>query len=265
MALYNWDNCPLPTQEQINTFIDMVKGQLNNNLIGIYLHGSLSMNCFNPERSDIDLIVVIANQIEISKKKKIIEELILQSNNPHPIEVSFIVQEDLKEWKYPTPYDLHYSEYWRNAYIKELSNGQWALWNNKKDTDSDLAAHFAIIEQRGIILHGQPIPEIFLNVPKEDYTHSILLDFYDAIDGILQKPIYGILNSIRVYAYLIENQILSKEEAGKWALNKLPEQYKQLIGEALNFYENDNIVVFDQKKLLSFKEYINKEVSGFQR
>ena len=28
------------------------------NLTGVYLHGSLAMGCFNPDKSDIDLIIV---------------------------------------------------------------------------------------------------------------------------------------------------------------------------------------------------------------
>ena len=34
-----------------------------DNLVGIYLHGSAVMGCFNPEKSDIDLIVVVKNDI----------------------------------------------------------------------------------------------------------------------------------------------------------------------------------------------------------
>lgn len=123
MAFYSWDNSPSSTKEQINTFIKLVTERLSDNLIGVYLHGSLSMKCFNPEKSDIDLIIVTVKQMNITTKKKIIEELLVLSNNPHPIEVSFIIYDDLKEWKYPTPFDLHYSEAWRNLYKKNYQSG----------------------------------------------------------------------------------------------------------------------------------------------
>lgn len=37
-------------------------------LTGIYLHGSMAMGCFNPEKSDIDLIVVIEDNISDRQK-----------------------------------------------------------------------------------------------------------------------------------------------------------------------------------------------------
>lgn len=41
----------------ISTFVDSTKDILGENLVGVYLHGSLAMGCFNPQRSDIDLII----------------------------------------------------------------------------------------------------------------------------------------------------------------------------------------------------------------
>ncbi|OEF98815.1 hypothetical protein BHF71_10840 [Vulcanibacillus modesticaldus] len=263
MAFYNWDNSPSSTKQQINRFIKLVTEQLTGNLIGIYLHGSLTMKCFNPEKSDIDLIVVTTEQMDISTKKKIIEELLVLSNNPHPIEVSFIINDDLKEWKYPTPFDLHYSEDWRNKYKKELIFEKWKEWNNKKETDVDLAAHITIILQRGITLYGEAINTVFPDVPKEDYKDSILLDFKYALEGILQKPIYGILNSCRIYAYLTDYHIFSKQEAGMWAIEQLPGKYKELIKDTLEIYESDINVTLDQQLVLNFKEFIKKEVSKF--
>lgn len=113
MTFYNWENSNITIKKQINKFIDIITEQLGSNFIGIYLYGSLAMNCFNPKNSDIDIIVVTSKQIDLFSKKKIIEELLVLSNNPYPIEVSFIIFDDLKEWKYPTPFDLHYSEDWR--------------------------------------------------------------------------------------------------------------------------------------------------------
>ena len=43
----------------INEFTEQSRKILKENLTGIYLHGSSVMGCFNPEKSDIDLIVVV--------------------------------------------------------------------------------------------------------------------------------------------------------------------------------------------------------------
>ena len=49
----------IDTEELLNRFISESKRIIGDDLAGIYLHGSLAMGCFNPDRSDIDLIVVI--------------------------------------------------------------------------------------------------------------------------------------------------------------------------------------------------------------
>ncbi|MBP5186668.1 MAG: nucleotidyltransferase domain-containing protein, partial [Clostridiales bacterium] len=43
----------------LNTYVGRSRNILKDNLTGIYLHGSAVMGCFNPEKSDIDLIVVV--------------------------------------------------------------------------------------------------------------------------------------------------------------------------------------------------------------
>ncbi|MDF2804920.1 MAG: hypothetical protein K0S61_4825, partial [Anaerocolumna sp.] len=39
-------------KEILDAFVESYCNILKNNLIGIYLHGSLAMGCFNPESSD---------------------------------------------------------------------------------------------------------------------------------------------------------------------------------------------------------------------
>ena len=45
----------LDTQGVLDQAVDLFKEELGDNLVGIYLHGSLAMGRFNPDTSDIDL------------------------------------------------------------------------------------------------------------------------------------------------------------------------------------------------------------------
>ena len=58
----------LQTDSLIKGFVEQSKRILRDNLIGVYLHGSLVMGCFNPQKSDIDLIIVIDKPISDSIK-----------------------------------------------------------------------------------------------------------------------------------------------------------------------------------------------------
>ena len=155
----------------INSFVDKSKDILKNNLVGIYLHGSLTMGCFNPNRSDIDLIVVIDEPLS-DATKGIYMEMVVDHNarsTEKGIEMSIVLRKVCKPFIYPTPYELHFSSghldwYKENPheYIREM-NG----------TDKDLAAHFTIINKRGKCLYGAPIKEVFGEVSSEDYMDSI--------------------------------------------------------------------------------------------
>lgn len=53
----------LDTQGVLDQAVDLFKEELGDNLVGIYLHGSLAMGCFNPDTSDIDLLLVVADKL----------------------------------------------------------------------------------------------------------------------------------------------------------------------------------------------------------
>lgn len=48
---------------------------LKENLIGIYIHGSIAFDCFTWEKSDIDFIVVVQSPLELKDKVSLIQVL----------------------------------------------------------------------------------------------------------------------------------------------------------------------------------------------
>ena len=67
----------MPYQSILDEIIDKSKEILGKNLIGIYLHGSMAMGCFNPDKSDIDLIIVIKDDISDAQKLVLMEHIVL--------------------------------------------------------------------------------------------------------------------------------------------------------------------------------------------
>ena len=47
----------------LNELTSNAQSIFKESLVGVYLHGSAVMDCFNPAKSDIDLIIVVINQI----------------------------------------------------------------------------------------------------------------------------------------------------------------------------------------------------------
>ena len=242
----------------INSFVERSKDILGENLVGIYLHGSLAMGCFNPLRSDVDLIVVVNEPLSFSTKKAYMD-MVVEHNAKAPkkgIEMSVVLRKVCKPFVYPTPFELHFSAghldwYKENPeeYIREM-NG----------TDKDLAAHFTIINKRGRCLFGMPIKEVFSEVPESDYMDSIWYDIKHAKKEIKYFPMYLTLNLTRVLAYKEEGLVLSKKEGGEWAITNLPNEYHPLIMDAMRDYIESADVTYDKALAKKYAKYMIKRI-----
>lgn len=261
MTQYGWNDCPLAVKIQVQAFTDDLVDLLASNLIGVYVHGSLAMGCFNPRHSDLDLLVISRSHLALDTKRSLAELLLRRSRAPQPIEMSVLTHSDLIPWKYPTPFDFHYSETWRDQMQHDLASGNWRHWNDKIQTDPDLAAHITITKHRGISIYGPPIPNVFPDVPPDDYLTSIIEDVTGALDAIREDPVYAVLNTCRVWAFLQEGLICSKQEGGMWALTRAPETIRPVVATALQVYgDGYGRAHFDPGALSTFAAYMREHL-----
>ncbi|HWQ16092.1 MAG TPA: aminoglycoside adenylyltransferase domain-containing protein [Roseiflexaceae bacterium] len=238
MPQYSWDNCPADVCAQVHGLLVELRAILGANLAGTYLHGSLAMGCFHPARSDLDLLVVTGERITPEQRYAVAGALLRSSGAPAPIEISFLSRTQVSPWAHPTPFDLHYSEDWRVKTAEELASGAWRSWGNPEPRDYDLAAHCTVTLARGVTLSGPPPSALLPPVPREDYVDSIIRDVVWAGDRIAEDPVYLVLNTCRVLAYLREGLVLSKDEGGAWGLRALPEEDRPVVAAALAAYRD---------------------------
>ena len=77
----------------------------------------------------------------------------------------------------------------------------------------------------------------------------------------MDDPIYCILNMCRVYWFLLEDVISSKQEAGHWAIGILPDKLRALVSKASDIYSGSKAEEpFDDKELKRFAEYMDDKV-----
>jgi predicted nucleotidyltransferase len=225
-------HCSGKARKQIDTLLSGFRDLLGDNLTGVYLHGSLAMGCFNPDLSDIDLLIRVREPLDQSTGYRIVSLLLDLSGKPSPIELSVLSDADLFPWRYPTPYTLHFSEDWRQRF--EAGEDQPA-----ERLDPDLAAHITALHARGLALLGPPVSEVFPQVPEADYLDSILRDYEWALARLDQNPVYAVLNMARVLHYLTDGAIASKLEAGAWALDILPEGGHPVVLAAVRYCQGE--------------------------
>lgn len=247
-----------PYEVELNQFVEKTKEILSGNLTGIYLHGSLVLGCFNPNKSDIDLIVVVNNPLSEETKRRLMDAII-EMNSTAPkkgLEISFVIQSVCNPFVYPTPFELHFSPIHLGWYqsnpdeYTEKMNGE----------DKDLAAHFTVIYHHGKCLSGLPISEVFGPVPSECYMDSIWEDVKNAETDITNDPVYLTLNLARVLAYKKDSLVLSKKEGAIWALKNLPDKYQKLISLALADYEVEEPKAYVNEDLVDYARYMLDEI-----
>ncbi|WP_163859008.1 aminoglycoside adenylyltransferase domain-containing protein [Paenibacillus elgii] len=248
----------MPVTSALDTITDLFKEELNENLAGIYLHGSLAMGCFNPDKSDIDLLVVAKRKVTAETSRRIANKLLAIDDelpNKGGIELSVVLESILGQFVYPTPFEFHYSPLHRDKY---RTDGNYTCGGGE---DPDLAAHLTVAYHRGIALYGKPLREVMQPVDKRFYVESILHDAEDAPQGILETPEYYALNLCRVLYYLKEGVVSSKREGGEWGLQALPAEYGETVRLCLEQYGGRADRMKPDKRLLSdFAGYMLGEI-----
>ena len=242
----------------INEFVNRSKDILKENLVGIYLHGSSVMGCFNPEKSDIDLIIVVDDKMSDITKKAYMD-MVVKLNSYAPakgIEMSIVRKEVCDPFVYPTPFELHFSA----MHLKWYKDNPEDYILKMNGTDKDLAAHFTIIGKRGKCLFGLPIEDVFAVVPKADYLDSIWNDIVEAPEEITGNTMYLTLNLARVLAFAKDGLVLSKKEGGEWGLKNVPEEYHSLIEDALSEYGSSVVPQYDMELAVEYAEYMIQSI-----
>lgn len=231
---------------------------LGDNLLGIYVHGSIAFGCFNPEKSDIDFLAVVEEAPTLPQKREMIRCLTaLADHAPEKgIEMSVLLRRDCEHFAHPTPYEMHYSAAWHESYLADMDGTLARL----KGADADLAAHITVTRAVGIALKGPAPQEMFAPVPAEDYLDSIRGDVENAAEDVLRDPVYILLNLCRVLAYSRSGAVLSKAEGGEWGITRLPEKYRALLTGALRSYRTGEPMATNGDILQEFARYMLQQI-----
>lgn len=223
---------------------------LGTGLIGIYVHGSIALGCFEWRKSDIDFLVVVEKPLSQLQKEALIRVLLELDAfaPPKGFEMSVVLRSACMPFQEPTPYELHYSNAYRANYQHDLSGTCRKL----QGYDPDLAAHMTVTGKAGIAVCGRPVQQVFAPVPRESYLRSIWYDVERAAEEIQQEPVYYVLNLCRVLACVEEGLVLSKAQGGAWGMEHIS-QHRELIAAALAAY-CENGPLPSEKELVSFAE-----------
>lgn len=262
MSGYHWSNCPDDVKAQAAAMNDYLAAALGDNLMGVYIHGSICLGCFQPTHSDLDVLVVTHRPLDKVTRFELMKGFLALHQKPIPIEMSILSYTDIHPWKHPTPYQFHFSEYWRENYERMVSDYDMNFWDFKEPaTDGDLACHITLTSQQGICLYGPPISEVFPAVPEADFWNSIYwgIEYFEKLEGELL--VTGLLTLIRIWSFKEMKVILSKSQAGEWSLARLPATYHSIVQNAVDVYNSaSEAIPYNKTDLEELKQYVMDEI-----
>jgi predicted nucleotidyltransferase len=245
----SWQVCDEDIKKFVLDLVSLLENELRDNLVGVYLHGSLAMGCYYRPKSDLDVIVVVQDKIGAATAKSAgiaIAEQAEKRPTTGNVELSIITADTAKNIPVPVPFEFHYSTEWHEKTL----NGDIEYDSSK--TDIDLLSHLMYVRQRGVVLAGKPISEVFGEYDWQHFMDAVIDDFKWILEDehILETPFYGVLNICRVLQLMSENSqmVHSKDEGGEWGLKNLPQEHHAIIQQALDAYRSSVEVNEEQRR-----------------
>ena len=233
------DPTPYPAINTVlRSWVEGVKRLLGKKVVGLYLSGSLAYGDFVPERSDIDLQVVVQSLLT-EDELRLVQQLHRQIEGGCPewanrIECSYVPLELMGELTPPaTP-----RPWWGfgTFYAEAPAGNEWII------------NHY-LLSRHGIALEGPDFNELIPPIDIDSVRRASVWDlFQEWVPKIgdaewlsnSHYQSYLVLNLCRILHTVIGGEPGSKKVAGDWAKSVYP-QWKSLIEEAERWAYGDSM------------------------
>jgi predicted nucleotidyltransferase len=255
------DIANLTPYQDINDILVLMSEELNDilgkKLLGFYLTGSLTYGDFKPDRSDIDLLVVVENQLsqdEIIRVKKMHEKIKqFYKSWKERIECSYLpvnLLSNILPPKQPRPYVGGGIFYPKAQYGNEWLINNYFLY------------HY------GIAIMGPDFKELIQPINIVDIQKASARDLFKEWEPKINDPVwlknshyqsYLILNLCRILYTVVAGKLGSKKVSCKWVKNQYP-QWKDLIKKAENWHYG--IEMQEQEQSVEFIKFTIGEVNN---
>lgn len=216
----------------LNALLSDVQTILGDHFVGLYLYGSLASGDFNLDTSDIDFLVVTADELpdELLPALRAMHTRLLASDMKwaKKLEGTYIPQRAIRRYD---PQD---------AQRPGINEGNFYL--ARQGSDWVIQRH--IIREMGVVVAG-PAPQTLIDpVPVGDVQQAVRAVLREWWSPMLDKPdwlhrsdyqAFAILSMCRALHTLQHGTVLSKPAAARWAQTALGEPWAALIELALDW------------------------------
>ena len=222
-------------REQLDRAVGILREVVDSAVMGAYLFGSAVLGGLRTE-SDLDIFAVLRRPTTRDEKERLAKGLMAISgkNTPHGIwrrlELTTVVDCDVKPWRYPPNLDFQYGDWLRSDFEK----GRFEPWPTS--LNPDLALLITMVIGANTPIFGPPPAAIFETVPSHDLRRAMTSDIERLQADIDTDTRNVILTLARIWNTLATGVIRSKDGAADWVLERLPEVHRAVLTRARDVY-----------------------------
>lgn len=223
-----------PDPAQVEAVLTLFDAVLGPEVVGVYLHGSAALGRLRP-RSDLDILVVTDRPTTHGEKIRVADHLMTVSDREDDprfarcLELTIVVQSDVRPWRYPPPIDFLYGEWLRARFERGKVEPE-------SPTNPDLAIVLSSVLLANHPLIGPPPAAILDAVPQVDLRRAMTDELPSLLGDLDTDTRNVVLTLARIWTTLATGQIRGKDEAADWALARLPAEQRAVLARARAVY-----------------------------
>lgn len=245
----------ITSYSDVNIFLHKILSRiveiLNDDFVGMYLYGSLALGDFDPQSSDIDVLVATKGKLSSEKifALKTMHSELKKSDDKwtKKLEVSYM------------PIDA--------LWMRDANNVKHPFTSSVSDFDiiehgKDWIINRWIIREKGVVVAGVAPKTLIAPISQQelkDAVKSIICNSWvKHINGAdWMRPhkyqSFTVLTMCRALFAIEYGEIVSKPKAAQWAEKTLDKQWKSLILQSIQ--SRDDSAITDMKETLRFLRF----------
>ncbi|MFD0342186.1 aminoglycoside adenylyltransferase domain-containing protein [Streptomyces sp. NPDC127117] len=190
------------------TEVSAVLDGMRPDLVGVYLHGSAVLGGFHGERSDVDVLAVVAEP-GTEADQQAMGEAVAETTARCPgtgLEMSVITAATAARLG-SCPFEVH---------IRTTADEIAVIPGSGHAGDDDLVLHCAVCREHAITVCGPPASAVFGPVPADRVGAAMADELRWALDHATAT--YAVLNACRALRFAADGWLCSKLDGGRWYL-----------------------------------------------
>jgi len=219
---------------QVDEIVRLVRDVLGSDVIGAYLHGSAVLGTLRP-RSDTDVLVVSRGRMTPGQRRALVDRLLAISGRraysgpARPVELTIVVQSDVRPWRYPPRSEFQYGDWMRD----DFERGELPA---STPESPDLAPLLTMVLLGNRPLFGPPPADLLDPVPHDDLIRAITAGVPRLLEDLEPDTANVVLTLARIWTTVATGAIRSKDGAADWVLPRLPEEHRAVLARSRAIY-----------------------------